>query len=136
MGLAFNTSRVCKQCGLTITSNRRVYCSSECSKDADKARIAYPGIPAGTVGAVGELLVSAELLSKGYSVYRSVSPHSPFDLVACKNGEMVSIEVKTGQVRQGGSLSYHKGQNSQEPDHYAVVFPGENRVIFVPELAV
>jgi PD-(D/E)XK endonuclease len=48
-----------------------------------------------TKGAVTELTVACDLLSRGWSVFRSLSPASPHDLVATRESEVYRIEVKS-----------------------------------------
>jgi hypothetical protein len=47
-------------------------------------------------GAVSELLASADLLRRGYDVFRAVSPQCPCDLVAMRDGVCLRVEVRTG----------------------------------------
>lgn len=69
----------------------------------------------GHKGAACELLASAHLLSKGAQVFRSVSPHSPFDLVAYRNGTLYRVEVKA--INHGGicRIDGTKGYSPPEP---------------------
>lgn len=60
----------------------------------------------GGVGAVGELLVAADLMLKGYDVFRNLSPNGLADLVALKNDRVWRIQVK---VRPGLYTSRKKG---------------------------
>jgi len=48
-------------------------------------------------GALAELKASSWLLSKGFEVFRNVSPHGPVDIVALnpKTKETILIDVKT-----------------------------------------
>lgn len=59
-------------------------------------------------GAIGELLVSADLLSRGYTVFRSVSPAAACDLIVLedKNGvnAIIRFEVKTVGEHSDGRL--------------------------------
>lgn len=47
------------------------------------------------IGAIGELIICAYLLNKGWHVFRNVSPTGPIDLVAVYNSLIISIDVKT-----------------------------------------
>lgn len=47
------------------------------------------------MGTLSELVISADLLARGYHVFRAVSPACPFDLVIYKNGRLQRVEVKT-----------------------------------------
>lgn len=54
-------------------------------------------IPPHTVGAVCELQVAADLLQRGFHVFRSVSPHAPCDIIIILNGRMFRIEVRAAK---------------------------------------
>lgn len=45
---------------------------------------------------MAELRVSTDLLSKGFHVFRNVSPSGPCDLIAFKDEKILRIEVCTG----------------------------------------
>lgn len=45
-------------------------------------------------GAARELIASADLIRRGFEVFRTVCPNSSFDLVAHKNGILLCIEVR------------------------------------------
>jgi hypothetical protein len=50
-------------------------------------------------GAASELIAVAYFLRQGYYVYRSESPHAPFDLMIYKDGVSQRVEVKSVPVR-------------------------------------
>lgn len=89
-------------------------------------------ISSSATGSVSELLVAADLMSRGWSVffplYRARS-----DLIATsKNGETIKrFEVRSGKRRAGEMVYARKPTDAQ--DHYAVVLPGEP-VKYVPPL--
>lgn len=56
-------------------------------------------------GTIGELLVSADLLARGYAVFRAMSPACPCDLIAMRSSEVTRVEVRTGSVSTAGTLS-------------------------------
>ena len=64
------------------------------------------------VGAASELRVSADLLEKGYYVFRSVSSTCPFDLLAYDQEEekVYRIEVKTGTRNVTGQPTPNRKQ--------------------------
>ena len=79
-------------------------------------------------GAIAELRVGVDLLSKGYHVFRSESPGCPCDIVAIKDGECIKIEVRTvfaknkrGDIPQ----SYYSEHLPGFVDWWAFVFPEE-----------
>jgi hypothetical protein len=83
------------------------------------------GLNAGTVGAIGELIVSADLLQKGYEVFRALSPSSSCDLaILTKEKKLIRVEVKTGyRTKMTGRLGCAKPDNARF-DILAIVFRG------------
>lgn len=58
-------------------------------------------------GAAGELLVCADLMYRGWHVYRCVSPQAPCDIMAWKGETLLRIECRSGSRREGtGALVY------------------------------
>ena len=53
------------------------------------------GLATGTVGAISELIVTVDMLKRGFEVFRAVSAHCSCDLAALKDGKLLRIEVKT-----------------------------------------
>jgi hypothetical protein len=83
----------CEICGKEFSSRHKStprFCSIPCRAEHQKQ-----GLASGTAGALGELVVCTDLLRKGYSVYRSVSPHASCDLIITKGLDTVRVEVKT-----------------------------------------
>lgn len=48
------------------------------------------------VGALGELLVSVDLMRRGYQVFRALSPGSSCDMLVLKNNTVQRVEVTKG----------------------------------------
>lgn len=77
------------------------------------------------LGAQSELAAAAHLMGLDYKVFRAMSPSSPFDLVAYKDGQCLRVEVKTAKinrplgVRPAWSIPVH-----DEWDLLAIVFDG------------
>lgn len=65
------------------------------------ATLATEGLTS-TIGAAAELLVAADLLSRGIEVFRALNMHCSCDLVAHRNGRLVKVEVKTGKIDYRG----------------------------------
>lgn len=91
----------CVQCGNEFFQKRRsqIYCTDRCGTiNWNKNTIRNPniGLPSGTVGAITELFVSAELMKRGYEVYRALSPSCDGDIIAIKNNELHKIEIRSG----------------------------------------
>lgn len=106
----------------------RKFCSNICSRKHQSARYLSQNqfklhLPSATVGAIHELLVSVDLLRKGYSVFRSLSPSSPGDLAILLNGKLLIVEVTTASRTVAGNLAYAK-HDSSKFDVIAVVEHG------------
>ena len=98
----------------------------ESQKPDHKGKQRIKGLSASTVGAISELAVCSDLLSKGYDVFRSVSPAAPCDLIAHKEGKLIRVEVKTNARKPdsynvceilasygGGYVTYHRVTGSR-----------------------
>jgi hypothetical protein len=59
------------------------------------------------LGAACELIVCADLLRRGFSVYRNVSPAGVTDLVALKDGRVLRVQVKSS----GAGSKHEKAAN-------------------------
>jgi hypothetical protein len=91
-----------------------------------------------TTGAIGELVAGADLLRRGYEVFRGLSPACSCDLIASKGGRRpLRVEVRTGwRNAKTGTLSYSKRPaDDNKCDHYCVVVNYGEEVIYVPPLA-
>jgi hypothetical protein len=87
-----------------------------------------------TKGASSELIVSVDLLSKSYEVFRSVSPAASCDLIALKNGQTFRVEVKTGTA-QGTRHRVYPKPPTDNFDILAIVFPGAySSISYTPSL--
>ena len=85
------------------------YCNPRCARKwrirEHKLRNPDAGkICSANVGAISELLVSADLLGKGYSVYRSVSPAASCDLLAFHGDDLYRVEVTTAGLSSYGKV--------------------------------
>jgi len=100
------------------------YCSPSCQNEYWKKKYAgqntLSGLSSGTVGAINELRASVDLLRRGYSVFRALSPACPCDLVLLRNGDVFRVEVTTGHNSSNGRLYYPK-KDPQLYDILAVV---------------
>lgn len=83
---------------------------------------------------MGELRVSADLIEKGFFVYRNVSPNGPFDLFAYKKGLELKIEVRKGYRRKGDGTVAWGSKATDRCNHYAVYFKNEPTIVYIPEL--
>ena len=133
-------TELCENCHCKIPEARAnryaKYCSRECYKEW--ARVHYRGnrpyarkISTGTVGAISELVVSIDLMIKGYEVFRALSPACSCDLAILNGGKLMTIEVRT-------TGRYTNGQFNQTPimSHKADIgaLVVGNEILYVPEL--
>lgn len=91
------------------------------------------GLP-GTRGAVAELMVCADLLSKGVEVFRAVSPQATCDLaVIDKSGRFLRVEVKGVTPNSRGLIACNVKRNMGNFDMIAFVFQDGKIVYRRPE---
>lgn len=81
----------------------RKFCNKKCKrqyvvKKYEVGKYSAIGISNSTIGAMHEMLVCADLLGKGYEVFKSISPHSSCDIAIIKDGNLLRVEVTTGQI--------------------------------------
>jgi hypothetical protein len=72
------------------------FCTKRCHNTLKNPISGYPGITPSTVGTIGELAVSIDLLSRGVEVFRALSPACSCDLAILQNGKLLRIEVRSG----------------------------------------
>lgn len=83
-----------------------------------------------SAGAASELIVCADLLWRGFEVFRSVEQHCSCDLLAMRAGQILRVEVKTANNNRGHvSIRRQAGQF----DVLAIVIKGK-QIIYRPEL--
>ncbi len=111
-----SSSKLCQRC-----REERAYVRSEMRMN---------GIPTGTVGAISELIVSADLMKKGFHVFRALSPACPFDLYAMRNHKTFDIEVRTTTRNLNGEI--HGCRQKSGGHYFAFVVNGE--IIYDPAI--
>ena len=132
----------CCHCRSTIPEKRILrhskYCSNICRKDAEyKARCPTyepSKVSSGVIGAMHELLVSADLMRRGYEVFRALSPACSCDLVILKEGRLLRVEVRTAQKSISGKLSWTNSKKDiGRSDMLALVVEGRD-IVYLPSL--
>lgn len=98
---------VCKKNYGAKAQNQNI-CSKDCRRFFYKSTSPWKEVrlSACTVGAMHEIKVSYELLSKGYEVFRALSPSCSCDLLILKDGKPLRVEVRTGHYTMNGKLYY------------------------------
>lgn len=128
----------CKHCKINFVPRRRGihYCSDKCRLEyknhlTGRVVLTDQGLSTGEVGAIAELMVGADLLTRGYEVFRSVSPNCSCDLIAVDGEDMFKVEVRTGHRGMTDKITY----NSENRAHIVAVYvPSERIVVYYPDL--
>lgn len=123
---------VCEKNSVSCVPNQKL-CSKDCRKKFYGRIGDENGLSCGTVGALSEILVSADLLKKGYAVFRSLSPACFCDLIAIKGDEMKKIEVRTGyKMVHSNKIFFPKKLSTINgiPNEYAAYVNAENKVYY------
>ncbi len=90
----------------------------------------------GTLGAIHELLAAADLMRRGYHVFRALSPHCPSDLLIYRAGTALRVQVRTAQMPDPASriLQFSlKARDRGTFDLLALVVRGDG-VYYLPAL--
>ena len=129
----------CRGCGDGFENHNSLkkYCSYECLRDSHKLpTLGQQGVPSSTVGALNELRVAADLLARGYQVFRALSPACACDLIIYGLGgepsKPLRVEVKTAYKRKAGKTNYAPVRDSAAYDVLAKAFPDE--IVYDPPL--
>lgn len=132
------------KCGKTFLARRKDqrYCSNLCARKDYTDRYDLPvssGLSTGTIGAISELVVAADLMRRGFEVYRALSPASSCDLLAQpRGGSQLRIEVRTGYLSPAtGRPIFPRNKRESEHllDHYAIVLR-DGVIVYDPPLSI
>lgn len=110
-------------------------CSEECRKlyrqYHDKRVGFFPHINGNTVGAITEIEIAADLMKKGYFVFRALSPACFCDLIAIKNNKFLKIECRTGyQSEITEHISFSKKSHG-DVNCFAVYLANKNKIYYL-----
>lgn len=127
---------VCPECGKTFSQIRKntKFCCRTCKCSFYRKQYAvkrqFINIPPGSVGAIQELRVCADLLAKEFEVFRAVSPSCSCDVLALKKGKYYDIEVRTAYDTKHGR--HRVSRRFMRANILAMAFP--DRIKYDPEL--
>lgn len=130
----------CEGCGTPFTTRviKRKFCSSRCKNTKYQGNHPHIskvlGLSASTVGAISELRVATDLLSKGYPIFRALSPACSCDLAALVGERLYRIEVTTGHIYPSGRITHPKHHDSTKHDIIAIVIATTGNIIYEPPL--
>lgn len=132
-----STGRRCDQCGelFAPVSTRHRYCCTKCKRQANDQRFVSDEVDlsSGKRGALSELLVSADLIERGYDVFRAVSQSAPCDLVAMRGDNIFRIEVRTSNKKAEGLMCSILERDYGRADVFAIVARGGS-ITYYPEI--
>ena len=123
---------ICKNIFITTQPITR-FCSNICRNTYQTkltGRYADKTISSATVGAISEMEVSSDLMKKGFAVFRALSPSCFCDLIACKNGYILRIEVTTGYQAENNRLSHAKKHNIDKLDIIAIYVRNISKIFY------
>jgi len=117
-----------------------LFCSANC-REQHYRETTTPRLPFQTphnrsvVGSASELLACADLLKRGFSVFRAVSGCCSCDIVILKGKTLLRVEVKTAYRNESGRgvCAVNQRQVGQH-DILAKVFLVENVIEYTPPL--
>ena len=107
-------------------------CSEDCRNSRQAkiwGRYGDKTIPNGTVGAISEITISADLMKKGYAVFRALSQSCLCDVIAIKNNKILKIEVRTGYVDKNKKVSFPHNTHG-EIDIYGIYVRAEDKCYY------
>ena len=84
----------------------------------------------GTEGTLGELIVAADLMRRGYQVFRAISPSCDYDLIILKGTHLLKVEVTKG-YRDKGVLRWPKHYKAYD---VLAVWEINSTITYIPEL--
>lgn len=135
--VAVRVTRNCKYCNAEVTTalSYQVYCSTNCSKAGHRTGVASScpkTIAASTVGVIAELLVTADLMAKGYEVLRALSPAASCDLLILLPDKKPSrSEVRTGyRLPSGNIIPQPSGKDAGRQDVFAWVLEAGRKIVY------
>lgn len=130
----------CAECGVALPLDKnpsRIYCSRECQRNVQRrktGRLFLP-IPSGTIGALHELVICADLMRRGWNVFRAMSPSCPCDLIVYRSeSPLFRVEVRTAQRRADGEV--YRQPNTWEIGRYDVraLVCHDGEIIYEPDV--
>lgn len=132
---------LCTNCNGDIPAGSRPWaktCSKKCSRE--RAFKVYremnppTGLATATVGAIAELAVAADLMGRGYEVFRALSPSCSCDLALNIDGRLIRVEVRTGYLTKGGRLTYPRPKSDDGRNDIYAVRTKDGAITYIPTI--
>ncbi len=90
------------------------------------------GLSTGSVGAIAELIVSVDLMKRGYEVFRALSQACSCDLLALKHGVAIRVEVRSASYNKNGTIGF--ARSNIRGEQIAAVTHSDGVIHYIPEL--
>ena len=87
----------------------------------------------GNTGAMGEIMVTYDLMLKGYEVYRAISPSSSCDIIALKDSKVLRVEVTKGARKGKAQRLWWPPHDSSRYDLLAV-WESDGSITYSPDI--
>ena len=136
-----NKKKHCPICNKPLPRHKKKFCSTECYKIGNAHHVSlnpYKGNTSATTGAISELRTSIDLMSKGFHIFRALSPNCPCDLIALTDSQIFKIEVRTQRKHTSGKRYISHGVNDNQYkkfiDNFAYVYP--DIIIYEPPIII
>lgn len=125
--------QICEQNEIALPRYHRRY---ERRTGAPKSRVTTGGVQHAinhtVAGTIAELLAAADLMARGWVVFVPVVKSKGHDLIACRDGEIATFEVRSAYRNAAGKLIFNKKADCASK-YYALVITGEP-VTYEPQL--
>lgn len=82
----------------------------------------------GATGAMNELFVCADLMDKGYQVFRAQSPDASCDLLVMDGKKIWRVEVTTGRYLKQGI--YYPGHKDKSKYDWLAIVLSDHKIIY------
>lgn len=130
----------CQNCGGDISEERlkrkAVFCKTACRKakelkDYKTRNTHHDGLSPIVIGEMSSLQIAADLLKKGYSVFKALSPCS-CPLIIMKENILLRVKTRTGILNKEGKVFFSQPENKNDYDILAVITNGN--ITYEPEI--
>lgn len=128
----------CLYCGEKLINvlPHRKFCNKKCntsfrSKSLGFEEFCQEKLQSHVIGAMNEMLVCADLIRKGYEVFKAICNNS-CDIAILKNKILLRVEVTTGNIFKINGKIHIPVKNKEKFDILAIVLK-DGKIIYQPE---
>lgn len=134
-----NQETFCLNCNKQILKFKglRKYCNDICKKEFinkkhEKFESKTKELGKTKVGAIQEMLVCADLIKRGYDVFRAICSSCPCDIIILKDNKSLRVEVTTGYITSANGYIKIPTKDYSKFDIIAIVL-GNGKIVYDPE---